>query len=388
MIANLFALVEGSYYGRVLNGKPPLIGGESTDSERVSSMKKADKGSPDVLAAAREYRRKGWRVIPIARGGKRPQLPDWPQLRLDIEKLPKFFSKGCGIGILLGAPSGGLVDVDLDTPQAAELARLYLPATHRIHGRESSKRSHYWYIAEPIPGPEKFADIDGTCLVELRSTGQQTVVPPSIHLSGEPIRWECEGEPAAVSGEELRSAVARLAACVLLARHWPERGSRHDAALALGGMLLRGGWPEEPAMRFVATVARAAGDEEYRSRAAGVGTTAQRLAADGPATGAPTLASFVGNKAVRRVREWLRFGSSISVPAAESRLREHLTDLGNAKRLVARHGRDLRYCHEWRKWLAWGGTRWAADKTGEVLRRAKDTVQQIYAEASKVDDAD
>lgn len=217
MISNLFALVEKSYHGRVLNGNPPLIGGEQTDSERVSSMKKADEGSPDVLAAARENTRRGWRVIPIARGGKRPQLPDWPQLRLDIEELPEFFSNGCGIGILLGAPSGGLVDVDLDTCEAAALAPLLLPSTDRIHGRESSKRSHYWYIAEPIPASKKFTDVDGTCLVELRSTGQQTVVPPSIHTSGEPIRWECEGEPAAVSGEELRSAVARLAACVLLA---------------------------------------------------------------------------------------------------------------------------------------------------------------------------
>ncbi len=29
----------------------------------------------------------------------------------------------------------------------------------------------------------------------------------------------------------------------------------------------------------------------------------------------------------------------------------HLTDLGNAKRLVAKHGRDARYCYPWGKWL-------------------------------------
>src|SRR5438874_889922 len=27
------------------------------------------------------------------------------------------------------------------------------------------------------------------------------------------------------------------------------------------------------------------------------------------------------------------------------------TDLGNAERLVSRHGENLRYCHPWKKWL-------------------------------------
>ena len=59
-----------------------------------------------------------------------------------------------------------------------------------------------------------------------------------------------------------------------------------------------------------------------------------------------------------------------------------LTDYGNAERLVARHGEDLRYCYAWRKWLAWNGRRWAIDDTGELGRRAKDTVRSIYAEAA------
>lgn len=57
------------------------------------------------------------------------------------------------------------------------------------------------------------------------------------------------------------------------------------------------------------------------------------------------------------------------------------TDLGNAKRLVARHGVDLRFCQAWGKWLAWDERRWRVDDTGEVERRAKDTVRSIYLEA-------
>ena len=42
----------------------------------------------------------------------------------------------------------------------------------------------------------------------------------------------------------------------------------------------------------------------------------------------------------------------------------NLTDLGNARRLVHRHGRNLRYCWLWRKWLVWDGKRWVKDDTG------------------------
>jgi putative DNA primase/helicase len=56
----------------------------------------------------------------------------------------------------------------------------------------------------------------------------------------------------------------------------------------------------------------------------------------------------------------------------------HLTDTGNALRLVRDHGLDLRHCHPWRKWLAWDGRRWRLDDSGEAVRRAKATVKGLY----------
>lgn len=60
----------------------------------------------------------------------------------------------------------------------------------------------------------------------------------------------------------------------------------------------------------------------------------------------------------------------------------HATDLGNAKRLVTRHGADLRYCQARKSWLVWDGRRWAWDDSGEVERRAKETVLSWYADAA------
>lgn len=66
----------------------------------------------------------------------------------------------------------------------------------------------------------------------------------------------------------------------------------------------------------------------------------------------------------------------------------HATDLGNAKRLVARHGENIRYVSAWGKWLVWDGRRWAPDETGEVHRLAKETVLGIYTEVAQCIDDD
>lgn len=63
----------------------------------------------------------------------------------------------------------------------------------------------------------------------------------------------------------------------------------------------------------------------------------------------------------------------------------HLTDLGNAQRLIQRHGEDLRFCPQL-GWLVWDGRRWRIDDSGEVERRAKDSVRQIYNEAAECPD--
>lgn len=62
------------------------------------------------------------------------------------------------------------------------------------------------------------------------------------------------------------------------------------------------------------------------------------------------------------------------------------TDLGNARRLVARHGEDLRWCPAWGRWLVWTGKRWEADEIGKIVRHAKETVTSIYVEASAAPD--
>jgi putative DNA primase/helicase len=56
----------------------------------------------------------------------------------------------------------------------------------------------------------------------------------------------------------------------------------------------------------------------------------------------------------------------------------HLTDLGNARRVVQRHGKNLRYCHPWKAWLFFDGKRWPEDATAEAIRCVKETQAEMY----------
>jgi putative DNA primase/helicase len=60
---------------------------------------------------------------------------------------------------------------------------------------------------------------------------------------------------------------------------------------------------------------------------------------------------------------------------------QRTTDLANARRLVRKYAKDLRYCFAFGKWLVWDGRRWPVDNTGEASRRAKEIVRGIFAEA-------
>ena len=56
-------------------------------------------------------------------------------------------------------------------------------------------------------------------------------------------------------------------------------------------------------------------------------------------------------------------------------------DHGNACRLIALHGEDMRYCYPFKKWLTWDGQRWAVDATGHARRLAKETMLEFLRQA-------
>jgi hypothetical protein len=76
-----------------------------------------------------------------------------------------------------------------------------------------------------------------------------------------------------------------------------------------------------------------------------------------------------------------RFGWEDPASADECAPVEANTDVGNARRLVRIHGNDLRYVHAWRAWLVWENGHWRRDVDQAIMRRAKDVIEHMYAEA-------
>lgn len=181
----------------------------------------------NTLDAAHDYLRRGWRILPTAAGTKQCYLAGWPSLILEPAALRHYFGDGENIAVVLGPPSGEMIDVDLDCDEALALADIYLPPTGAVFGRASRPLSHRLYIAAGARFAA-FADpSDGDMLIELRAGGaHQTLLPPSV-ADGEQRQWH-DGPiaPAGVEAHKLRRRCAYLAIGCLLARHVSAHAAR------------------------------------------------------------------------------------------------------------------------------------------------------------------
>lgn len=192
-------------------------------------------------SAAAGYITRGLAVIDVPHSSKNPNRAGWQDERLTIEDVPLRWNNGQNVGILTGGPSDWRVDVDLDSDEAVAIAGRFLPPT-LTSGREGRSHSHWWFVCWGV-GSRDWKDPAGAKLVELRSTGRQTLVWPSTHPDGDTYLWHRNSglEMATIEAAELEERLRELAAAALIARYVPPMGGRHDFALALSGFLLRPG---------------------------------------------------------------------------------------------------------------------------------------------------
>src|SRR5262245_8179284 len=112
--------------------------------------------------------------VPVDLSGR--AMRDWTELRISEETAPAYFGgRTMNVGGLLGSPSRGLVDVDLDCPEAIAVAPRFLRPSASF-GRASALRSHWLYRADPsgatigIADPNRRRKSGGKAmLVELRT---------------------------------------------------------------------------------------------------------------------------------------------------------------------------------------------------------------------------
>ncbi len=281
-----------------------------------------------VTEAARTYSAAGWPVLVIRRGEKAPAARDWTTEASPVSD----FTDDVNIGVRLGA---GLADVDLDAPEALVVGKMLLPTNTRVHGRSGKPSSHYWFQIDPkLERYDVYTDLDGkTVLAELRAKStHQTVLPPSIHPSGDGLLWENDHALLYAELTDLHLMVRNVAIAAVLSRHWP-LGSRHACAGHVAGMLSRLGVDPGTIPRMVRAIAIAAHDDEPNDRERAARDTVDKIArGETKVTGGPALAKLLGEDGpalLSRIHTWCG--------------RDDFTEVDklNAKHFVVQMGKDI-----------------------------------------------
>lgn len=143
----------------------------------------------------------GYKPVRLSRRQKKPVEAGWTKRIHDAASIRAEFQNGENVGILLGEPAGWVVDVDLDNMDAVMAALEILPRT-ACFGRKSRPQSHYLFKVEGARN-QVWEDAEGRHIVNLRSTGNQTMMPGSIHPSGERVEWVESGPMVALSASAL-----------------------------------------------------------------------------------------------------------------------------------------------------------------------------------------
>ena len=263
------------------------------------------------LILAQYWRLRLDRIILVPFREKSATLKGWPGLEITDENIGDYFNgqrQNCGV--LLGEVNGGLVDIDLDTTEAAAIASTFLTET-LMFGRKSAPNSHRLYRCPGI-GTKRFqiaCEGQGTTLVEIRSSGSYTLLPGSQHPSGEYYKLEVDQDPCEINSTELEAAVRKIAAGAMLARKWPNvPGIRHDITRHLAGALMHARWKGDEVIEFLGVVLNVAKDDEREDRTRAVQDTIAHYGKGGQTSGLPALADtgWLSGQELAKLREWLR----------------------------------------------------------------------------------
>jgi hypothetical protein len=202
----------------------------------------------------------GISFVPVNRESKKPYHDDWanPEKYFAADA----FKPDDNHGARWGTASGGLIDVDCDTVFACRIAEQLIRGAR--YGRVGNRASHYLVRSHGARTKQFVNPITKKMVIEIRSTGSQSVLPPSVHTSGELYEWERQEAPPEIDPTQLLRDIGEIAAAALIASLWKD--SRHKFALTLAGFLAKNQVPLERAKRFINLVVLSAQDEEAPDR--------------------------------------------------------------------------------------------------------------------------
>jgi len=260
-----------------------------------------------------EYADRGFRLIFYPQKQKGPSGADAKGWTERNDK-PADWSPDLNVGVFTGteiSPGKFLCDIDFDWPEGLPLAKHLLPVTGFGFGRASRPLSHAFYTTPTALTSLKFSDPDGKTLVELRGTkqdgsvGLQTMMPGSIHPSGEEVVLKLSGDIG--HAEDLSRRVTLYAIGCLLFQAFGTKGFLHDQRLATAGFLLSEGLRDDEVLMLGTAICHATDNSAVDFRTI-LGTTAAKIRNGDKVTGKSTLMKLLGDKGkkvVSLIKQWL-----------------------------------------------------------------------------------
>lgn len=277
------------------------------------------------------------------------------------------------IGIQLGYRSG-IYDIDCDCDEAVALAKALLPNPLASFSR-SSDSAHYFYKCEGDHRTKQYKCND--TLIELRGSGGQTMLPPSVHPDGDVLEFDIV-DPSSPNQEwnELELLCRLIAAGALLAREWHE-GSRHSLALGFAGLCKASDIPKPQVESVIDVICELNGDLEKHDRINCVNTTYVSSNVSGYSALKELLPSII----LEKIANWIPSRghnslrtSSYPVDVTDTLFQADLTDARVAQSFVQSIEDRVVYIPELSQWYLWKSDRWVKDSTGEVVHLFHDFV--------------
>lgn len=317
----------------------------------------------ELMQAALEYARHGWRVFPCLPGGKQPVTGlRWRnEATTDEATIRRWWKRWpeANIGIATGGTRKGsgvvVLDVDGEAGERSlrELEEAYGPLPRTLEARTGGGGRHIFFKAPDFSITNSINKIGRK--LDIRGDGGYIVAPPSIHKSGKRYEWITTSEPAELP--------AWLAALIKKTARKKANRRRKVVKGRVWENYLRG--PEIPegtrdVMLFkIACSMRAKGAGYEDILATLLRINAERCSP-------PLEYGQVEQKAAQAIKY---------APGKTSLLDYEPSTWGNAERMAVLYEDDLKYCEDFHGWLVWDGFRWVPDKTGEVQRRAMTVIR-------------
>jgi putative DNA primase/helicase len=311
----------------------------------------------NMLEAALRYSIQGKAVFPL--NGKVPLRGSrgFHDATADVTTIRKLWKENPGANI--GFPTGqvnGVFVVDIDGPEGeATLADLEkkngpLPRTYTVL---TGRGRHRYFRQPPEAQVKSGAGILGPKL-DVRGDGGYVVAPPSIHPeTRRPYEVISDCQPAEAPPWLIKMVRADT----------PKKEKRGD----------KGPDNKIPKGQQNDWLTKRAGS--YRRAGDGQETIEEKLLIDYEKECEPP---HDAKDEVRKIARGIERYPACSFERNQTLFKR---DVANAALFAKMHEGYLLYCAEQKIWYAWDGKRFAANDTGEVMRRARATVRRMYEEA-------